>query len=78
TNDELHVLQVSRLDVEKWLKECVVTPSGKSDFLQRIVDVCSKAGEPHVLCLSLLRLLTRFALRAETWHTTTSSRTSSH
>lgn len=53
TNDELHVLQVSRTDVEKWLKEWEITPSEKSAFLERLVEVFSKAGQPYVLCLSL-------------------------
>jgi len=53
TNDELHVLQVSRTDVEKWMKEWEVTPSEKSTFLERLVDVCSKAGQRYVLCPSL-------------------------
>ncbi|KAF8263947.1 hypothetical protein EI94DRAFT_1772790 [Lactarius quietus] len=45
TNDELHVLQVSRADVEKWIKEWEITPSEKSAFLERLVDVFSKAKQ---------------------------------
>jgi translation initiation factor 3 subunit M len=46
TNDELHGLQVSRADVEKWIKEWEITPSEKSTFLERLVEVFSKAGQP--------------------------------
>jgi translation initiation factor 3 subunit M len=45
TNDEVHVLQVSRTDVEQWLKDWEITPSEKSAFLERLVDVFSKAGQ---------------------------------
>lgn len=45
-NDELLVLRVSRADVENWLKEWEVTPSEKSAFLERLVDVFSKARQP--------------------------------
>ena len=47
TNDELQVLQVSRADVEKWIKEWDIAPSDKSAFLERFVDVFSKAGQPY-------------------------------
>ena len=53
TNDELQVLQVSRANVEKLLKEREITPSEKGAFLERLVNVFSKAGQPSVLCLSL-------------------------
>ncbi len=53
TNDELHELQVSHADIEKSLKEREITPSEKGAFLERLVDVFSKAGQPSVLCLSL-------------------------
>ena len=78
TNDELHVLQVSRTDVEQWLKEWEITPSEKSAFLERLVDAFSKAGQRYALCFSLrFHLLTRFALHdPETQRTTTSSHTS--
>jgi len=42
-----------------------IVPSEKDAFLERLVDVFSKAGHPYVLCLSPFHLLTRFALRAE-------------
>ncbi|KAH9168178.1 PCI-domain-containing protein [Lactarius sanguifluus] len=45
THDELHVLQVSRTDVEQWIKEWEITPSEKSTFLERLVEVFSKAGQ---------------------------------
>ncbi|KAH9057289.1 PCI-domain-containing protein [Lactarius vividus] len=45
TNDELHVLQVSRTDVEQWIKEWEITPSEKSAFLERLVEIFSKAGQ---------------------------------
>ncbi|KAH8989688.1 PCI-domain-containing protein [Lactarius akahatsu] len=45
SNDELHVLQVSRTDVEQWIKEWEITPSEKSTFLERLVEVFSKAGQ---------------------------------
>ena len=48
SNDELHVLQVSRGDVEKWLKEWDVTPAEKSAFLETLVEVFSKAGQLYV------------------------------
>lgn len=48
SNDELHVLQVSRSDVENWLKEWDITPTEKSAFLKTLVDVFSKAGQPYV------------------------------
>ncbi|KAI0296093.1 hypothetical protein B0F90DRAFT_1811347 [Multifurca ochricompacta] len=44
--DELHVLQLSRADVEKWLKEWEITPEEKSTFLKTLVEVFSKAGQP--------------------------------
>ncbi|KAH8988769.1 PCI-domain-containing protein [Lactarius hatsudake] len=44
-NDELHVLQVSRTDIEQWIKEWEITPSEKSTFLERLVEVFSKAGQ---------------------------------
>lgn len=46
SNDELHVLQVSRGDVENWLKEWDITPTEKSAFLKTLVDVFSRAGQP--------------------------------
>ena len=42
------MLQVSRADVEKWLKEWEVTPTEKSAFLKTLVDVFSKAGPSYV------------------------------
>jgi hypothetical protein len=48
SNDELHVLQVSRSDVEKWLKEWDITPTEKSAFLKTLVDTFSKAGQRYV------------------------------
>jgi translation initiation factor 3 subunit M len=48
SNDELQVVQVSRSDVEKWLKEWDVTPAEKSAFLKTLVDVFSKAGQAYV------------------------------
>jgi hypothetical protein len=48
SNDELHVLQLSRTDVEKWLKEWDVTPAEKSTFLKALVDVFSKAEQQYV------------------------------
>ncbi|KAI0294537.1 PCI-domain-containing protein [Russula brevipes] len=45
SNDELHVLQVSRADVEKWLKEWDIAPAEKSAFLKTLVDAFSKAGQ---------------------------------
>ncbi|KAH9167146.1 hypothetical protein EDB89DRAFT_1998690 [Lactarius sanguifluus] len=45
TDDE--VLRVSRADVEKWLKERVFMPSVMSAFLERLIDVLSKAGQPQ-------------------------------
>jgi translation initiation factor 3 subunit M len=42
------VVQVSRRDVEKWLKEWDVTPAEKSAFLKTLVDVFSKAGQAYV------------------------------
>ena len=53
TNDELHVLHVSRADVEKWVREWEITPSEKGAFLERLVGVSSKAGQSCVLCPSL-------------------------
>jgi len=61
TNNELQVLQVSRADVEKLLKEREITPSEKSAFLERLVNVFSKVGQPSILCLSPLHLLTPIA-----------------
>ncbi|KAF8462486.1 PCI-domain-containing protein [Russula ochroleuca] len=45
SNDELQMLQVSRSDVEKWLKEWDITPTEKSAFLKTLVAVFSKAGQ---------------------------------
>ena len=42
------MLQVSRSDVEKWLKEWDITPSEKSAFLKTLVDVFSKADQQYV------------------------------
>jgi translation initiation factor 3 subunit M len=49
SNDEVHVLQLSRADVEKWLDEWDVPPAEKSAFLKTLVDVFSKAGQTYVL-----------------------------
>jgi len=54
SNDELHVLQVSRSDVENWLKEWDITPTEKSAFLKTLVDVFSKAGQLYVPQLHFL------------------------
>jgi hypothetical protein len=78
------MLQVSRSDVEKWLKEWDITPTEKSAFLKTLVAVFSKAGQQYVPRLlfyrldSHLLLLTYppFLMRAETRPTTTSSRSS--
>ena len=51
SNDELHVLQVSRAEVEKWLKEWDVTPAEKCAFLKTLVDGFSKAGQLYVTLL---------------------------
>lgn len=48
SNDELQVLQVSRADVDKWLKEWDISPAEKSAFLKTLVDVFSKAGQQYV------------------------------
>ena len=47
-NDELYVLQVSRSDVENWLKEWDITPTEKSAFLKTLVDAFSKASQSYV------------------------------
>jgi len=60
SNDELNVLQVSRSDVEKWLKEWDITPTEKSAFLKTLVDVFSKAGQPYVPQLHSLPRLRLF------------------
>ena len=57
-NDKLHISQVSRADVEKWLKGWEITPSEKSAFLEHLVDVFSKAGQPYVPLLFRLNQLT--------------------
>jgi translation initiation factor 3 subunit M len=49
SNDEVHVLQLSRADVDKWLNEWDVAPAEKSAFLKTLVDVFSKAGQTYVL-----------------------------
>ncbi|KAH9174493.1 hypothetical protein EDB89DRAFT_1848868, partial [Lactarius sanguifluus] len=74
TNGELPVLRISRPDIEKWLKERMIT----SAFLERIVNIISKAGQSYPSSASPLHLLTCLALRAETRLTTTSSRTSAN
>ncbi|KAH9030897.1 hypothetical protein EDB85DRAFT_2146417 [Lactarius pseudohatsudake] len=54
TNDGLHVLQVSRADIEKWLREREITPSEMGAILERLdspVDLFSKAGQPEDLPL---------------------------
>jgi translation initiation factor 3 subunit M len=43
--DELHVLQLSTTEVEKWLSEWDVTPVEKSDFLKTLADTLEKAGQ---------------------------------
>jgi translation initiation factor 3 subunit M len=48
SNDELHVLQISRSDVEKWLKEWDVSSAEKSAFLKTLVEVFSKSSRPYV------------------------------
>ena len=48
SNDELYVLQVSRIDVENWLKEWDITPTEKSAFLKTLVDAFSKASQSYV------------------------------
>jgi translation initiation factor 3 subunit M len=45
-NHELEVLGLSKIDVEKWLKEWQVSPEEKSAFLKSIVDAFAKAGQP--------------------------------
>ena len=42
------MLQVSRSDVEKWLKEWDIAPAEKSAFLKTLVDVFLKAGQQYV------------------------------
>ncbi|KAI0265916.1 hypothetical protein BC834DRAFT_924157 [Gloeopeniophorella convolvens] len=46
-NDELHVLHVSRADVEKWLGEWAVPADTKAAFLQTLADVFDKASQPE-------------------------------
>jgi len=41
------VLQLSRVDVEKWLKEWDVMPAEEGAFLKTLVDVFSKAGQQY-------------------------------
>ncbi|KAH9035986.1 hypothetical protein EDB83DRAFT_2524842 [Lactarius deliciosus] len=41
TNGELPVLRISRPDIEKWLKERMIT----SAFLERFVNIIFKAGQ---------------------------------
>jgi translation initiation factor 3 subunit M len=62
------VLQVSRTNVEKWMKEWEITPSEKSAFLERLVDVFSKAGQPYVLCLSINFACWRASCRDSAYH----------
>jgi translation initiation factor 3 subunit M len=38
------VLQVSRAEVEKWLKKWDIAPAEKSAFLKTLVNIFSKAG----------------------------------
>ncbi|KAH9983835.1 PCI-domain-containing protein [Russula vinacea] len=61
SNDELHVLQVSRSDVEKWLKEWDITPSEKSAFLKTLVDVFSKADQQTHVAVRTARALDAIA-----------------
>ena len=49
TNDELHMLEVSRAGVEKWLYGWEITPSEKGAFLERLVDDFSKVGPRYIL-----------------------------
>ncbi|KAI9431345.1 hypothetical protein H4582DRAFT_2085187 [Lactarius indigo] len=44
TNGELSVQRASRRDVEKWLKDRMITLSEKSASLENVVNVISKAG----------------------------------
>ncbi|KAI9449883.1 PCI-domain-containing protein [Russula earlei] len=46
SSDELHVLQLSRDDVQKWLKDWEITPAEKSAFLKVLAEVFSNAGQP--------------------------------
>ena len=45
SNDDLDILKLSRVDVEKWLSEWNVSQDEKSTFLKSIVDAYAKAGE---------------------------------
>ncbi|KAJ6616235.1 PCI domain-containing protein [Mycena sp. CBHHK59/15] len=45
SNDELDALQLSRLDVEKWLREWDISAEDKSAFLKSIADAYEKAGQ---------------------------------
>lgn len=54
-NDELETLQLTRLDVEKWMNEWEISPDEKSTFLKHLVDVHEKSGESYVSALTLLQ-----------------------
>jgi translation initiation factor 3 subunit M len=45
SNHELEVLELSRADVEKWLKEWRISPEQKSTFLKSIVDAFAEADQ---------------------------------
>ncbi|KAF7332451.1 Eukaryotic translation initiation factor 3 subunit M [Mycena kentingensis (nom. inval.)] len=44
-NEELDALQLTRTDVEKWLREWDVSPEHKSAFLKTIADAYAKFGQ---------------------------------
>jgi translation initiation factor 3 subunit M len=46
SRDELEVLQISRPEVEKWIKDWDVTSEQKSEFLKRLTDAFANADEP--------------------------------
>lgn len=45
-NDELELLGISQIEVDKWLSEWEISPEEKSGFLKLIVHAFTKAGNP--------------------------------
>lgn len=47
-NDELHVLGLSKEDVDQWLRDWDISEVQKSEFLKSIADAYAKCEQPYV------------------------------
>jgi len=46
SEDEFHILQLSKSDVQTWLTEWEIPPEEKTAFLKRIIDAQNNSGQP--------------------------------